>query len=274
MNSWLLCKTRQWFFSCLLGASLLVGSHSAWGQRTMKEVVWHTPNDWEGYVNAEGKGLYVDLVNEVFSARNIRVKRETVPWKRALYNVQVGKADFTGGTTPIPGYHVSRQPLVQGWEVVFFRKGTIQKPVLNHLRGKQGVWPMGYIDEFPQAIKGVLQGQDIANREQGVRMVLSGRADYYLDNLVQLADTLDLIPLEGHEFECGEIFSDTIYMLFTRNTRGRKLRDLYDQEIDRLARTDALKKIYEKWSFEVPQALTAKAGSMDALQRCEKKPGL
>jgi polar amino acid transport system substrate-binding protein len=240
----------------------------------MKEVLWHTPNDWEGYVNEEGKGLYVDLVHEVFSARHIRVKRETVPWKRALHNVQVGKADFTGGTSPIPGFYVSHQPLVQGWEVIFFRKGTIKRPVLDHLKGKKGVWPMGYIEEFPQDIKAKLQGGEIANREQGVRMILSGRADYYLDNLVQLADTLRSITFERDKFECGEIFSDTLYMLFTKNNRGRKLRDLYDQEIERLAKTDALKKIYAKWSFEVPHALTTKADSMDALQRCEKRPGL
>lgn len=259
---------------CLLGTALLLRTSPAWAQRSMKEVIWHTPDDWEGYVNTEGKGLYVDLVNAVFSAHKIRVKRETVPWKRALHNVQVGKADFTGGTSPIPGYHVSRQPLVQGWEVIFFKKGSIKRPVIDHLKGKKGVWPMGYIDEFPQAIKENLKGSDIGNREQGIRMVLSGRADYYLDNLVQLADTLELIPFTRQDFECGEIFSDTLYMLFTKNIRGRKLRDLYDQEIDRLSKTDALKKIYGKWSFEVPQALNAKHDVADVLQRCEKRPGL
>lgn len=274
MSSSALLHACRMFYLLFLGVSLLFWPPSAWGQRNAKTVVWHTPNDWEGYVNAEGKGLYVDLVNEVFSRHGLTVKRETVPWKRALYNVQVGKADFTGGTTPIPGYHVSRQPLVQGWEVIFFKKGSIRKPVLKHLKGKNGAWPMGYIEELPQAIKEKLQGHAVANREQGVRMVLSGRADYYLDNLVQLADTLDLIPFERHEYECGEIFSDTIYMLFTRNARGRKLRDLYDQEIVRLSQTDALKRIYEKWSFEVPVALAATGQSMDVLKRCEKKPGL
>jgi ABC-type amino acid transport substrate-binding protein len=105
-------------------------------------------------------------------------------------------------------------------------------------------------------------------------MVLSGRVDYYLDNLVQLSDTLDLIPGSRDEFECAEIFSDTLYMLFTKNHRGRRLRDLYDEEIERLAKTDALARIYENWGFEVPHALTQKADLTDALHGCEKRSGL
>jgi len=260
-------------FLCL-GLLFVLSAVPAWAQRSQKTVVWHTPNDWEGYVNGEGKGLYVDLVKQVFGARHITVKRETVPWKRALHNVQIGKADFTGGTSPVPGYSVSRHPLIQGWEVIFYRKGAFRKPVMDQLKSKQGVWSMGYIDEFPQNIKEHLRGHDIANREQGIRMVLSGRVDYYLDNLVQLSDTLDLIPGSRDEFECAEIFSDTLYMLFTNNSRGRRLRDLYDEEIERLAKTDALARIYANWSFEVPDALTQKTDFIDVLHRCEKRPGL
>ncbi|HET9241546.1 MAG TPA: transporter substrate-binding domain-containing protein [Oligoflexus sp.] len=260
--------------SLCLGLLIFVPALPVSAQHSVKTVVWHTPNDWEGYVNGEGKGLYVDLVKQVFRAKGITVKRETVPWKRALHNVQVGKADFTGGTTPIPGYYISRQPLIQGWEVIFQRKGALKPPVIDRLQSKIGVWPMGYIDEFPQDIKEHLKGHEIASREQGIRMVLSGRVDYYLDNLVQLSDTLDLIPGSRDEFECAEIFSDTLYMLFTKNNRGRKLRDLYDEEIERLAKTDALAKIYEKWSFEVPISLMPKTDFIDVLHRCEKRPGL
>jgi ABC-type amino acid transport substrate-binding protein len=117
----------------------------------------------------------------------------------------------------------------------------------ENIKAKREIVPRKRALHSFQVGKADLKGNEIANREQGVRMIRSGRADYCLVKLVQLSDTLDLLPGSRDAFECGEIFSDTLSMLFTKNNRRRKLRDFYDEEIEGLAKTDALARIYENW---------------------------
>ncbi|MBC7658112.1 MAG: transporter substrate-binding domain-containing protein [Chitinophagaceae bacterium] len=255
----------------VIALMLIVTPKQLRGSERFTEVAWHTPNDWPGYIDEQGNGLYADLVNRVFKSGGITVKRETYPWKRSLKNVLVGKADFTGGLSPVNSYYLSKQPLVQGFEMIFTRHGLVKAPLLKNLAHFKGVWVMGYTEGFPRAIRLNLHGSEVASREQALLMVLSGRADYYLDNKSQMARTLGGAAQRLRGYDWCELYASKIYMVFTKNERGRAIRDFYDRAIGVLMSSGALKNIYEKWTIALPDVAWDSSPSTMTLSPCQAK---
>ena len=109
----------------------------------IKEVHW-VSDVWENYTNADGTGLYHEIVNSVFDLYGIKVVPEYVPWLRALSYIETGRADMTGGLDPTKKFIQSKYPLTVVRECVFFRKNKFDKwEGIKTLEGKRGVWYLG-----------------------------------------------------------------------------------------------------------------------------------
>ena len=39
---------------------------------------------WEDYTNADGSGMYWDIIRSIYVNENIKLKTSTVPWNRAM----------------------------------------------------------------------------------------------------------------------------------------------------------------------------------------------
>ena len=179
---------RQIALLLLVAASALTAIPAS--SQPITKATWVTPN-WEGYIDEQGKGLYADVISAIFGKAGIEIKISYRPWNRSLFEVENGVADFTGADSRSEKFAQPRTPIVRSTEVVFFKKSkTTSIRNAASLSGKTGVWVLGYTDNLPEEVKKHLQGKGNPSREAAFKMLLLGRADYYLDNDFQLAQTM------------------------------------------------------------------------------------
>ena len=220
------------------------------------EVRWAI-TEWEDLTNADGTGLFNELTDAAFSVSGVKVTRIYVPWRRALLAVEQGDADFTGGLEKTDKFLESRHPINRILETVFFHEDTISNwSGLESLADKRGVWALGYLDEFPPAIRHQLHGEDVP-RESALNMVLKGRADYYFDNRLQMRQTIEKAkasrqPGTFDNYRMEPLMEFPLYMVFTPNPRGERIKAIFDKGVEALYQSGKLQEIYRKWDIPMP----------------------
>ena len=218
--------------------------------QTITKANWVTPS-WEGYVDENGKGLYFDVISAVYEPEGIQITINFRPWPRALFEVENGLADFTGADSRTSKFAQPKTPILRSPEVVFLRKAAIPSyRNIESLNKKSGVWVSGYTDNLPDQIKKHLKGKGNPSRDAAFQMVLLGRADYFLDNDYQLAQTMNKFAgkFDTSEFQVATVYSEDLYMCFTKSQRGQRLADIFDQRMKKLSDAGELKRIYAKWN--------------------------
>ncbi len=239
---------RQIALLLLVAASALTAIPAS--SQPITKATWVTPN-WEGYIDEQGKGLYADVISAIFGKAGIEIKISYRPWNRSLFEVENGVADFTGADSRSEKFAQPRTPIVRSTEVVFFKKSkTTSIRNAASLSGKTGVWVLGYTDNLPEEVKKHLQGKGNPSREAAFKMLLLGRADYYLDNDFQLAQTMKKFEgkFDPSEYESRTIYVEDLYMCFSKSTRGQQLAEIFDQQARKLSDSGELKRIYAKWN--------------------------
>ena len=225
----------------------------------MDEVRWAI-TEWEDLTNEDGTGLINEVVDAAFAVSGIKVNRSYVPWRRALRAVERGAADFTGGLEHTEKFLESRYPINQILESVLFHREVIsQWSGLDDLKGKKGVWALGYLDEFPPGIRKNMTGEDVS-RQSALNMLLEGRADYYFDNRMQMLQTIrkagtTLESLERGGYSIEPVMEISLFMVFTDSDRGRQVKAAYDQGVASLITTGQLQRIYRKWNMPLPPGI-------------------
>ena len=95
----------------------------------------------------------------------------------------------------------------------------------------------------------------ITKREQAIKMVASGsRVDFYIDNYYQMKSTIEKMTptINMNDYRIEDISKSEIFMLFSKTQRGRQIRDIYDQGVERLHKSGELPLIYAKYERDYP----------------------
>ena len=239
---------------CLITGCLL--SVSIGQAEEIQEIRWATP-EWQNITNKDGTGLYNEILDRIFEPHQITLIREYVPWKRALIMVAKGHADMTGGEDPDDQHLQATHPIVEVSQSVLFKRSVIpQWKGLESLKGRRGVWVHGYRSSAPAAITSVLLGREVKSRVQAVLIVANDRgAEYYYDNSYQMMQAIQQagIPIDLETtYQMEEVHIANLYWRFHDSDRGRQIRDLFDQGIERLYCSGELELIYGKWQSLFP----------------------
>ena len=218
--------------------------------QAISKATWVTPI-WEGYVDESRQGLYYEVISAIYEREKIRLEINFRPWTRALFEVESGLADFTGADSRSAKFIQPRTPIIKSNEVVFFRKSSFPTfRGIESLEDKTGIWVLGYTDNFPESVKNNLNGKGNPSREAAFQMLLLGRADYFLDNDYQMAQTLKKFgkKFKASDYGLATVYSENLYMCFTHSPRGQRLADIFDERMKMLSGSGELKRIYAKWS--------------------------
>jgi len=218
-----------------------------------ENIRWVTES-WENYTNEDGSGLYNDIVAEVFVEHHLDIVN--MPWKRALLEVKNGSADMTGATSFVDGYITSHHPILAPPISILFVKKKMSYRDLPSLENYVAVWGAPYEDELiSKSNKAFIKGFSVQERKTAYKLLVSGRADYFLDakGLHQAwLETLEAQPhgeLHATDFQLEDIGQSNLFMIFSDNARGQRLKGIFDSGIAKLNQKGQLRKIYEKYHF-------------------------
>lgn len=216
-------------------------------------VNWVTES-WQDYTDEDGSGLYHDIVKAVFADHQLVITY--MPWKRALLEVKNGTADITGATSVKSDYITPRYAILAPPVSILFNKKNMSYTNLASLTNYAGVWPEPYEDELiADANRDFIKGFSVQERQTAYKMLISGRADYFLDTKALHQAWLEQLknePQDGalaSDYQLEDVSRLRLYMVFSKNERGQHLNDIFEQGMAKLIQNGQLSKIYKKYHF-------------------------
>jgi len=194
--------------------------------------------EWKGYTNADGSGVYFDLLRKVYSDENLKIKIDS--YNRTLAKFHNNELDMVIG--------VFREDIKQGifphWYLdteapitAFYNKKNTQLTHLSDLEKLTVSWLRGY--KFDNFIPYVTSPYLVNKISTGFELVAKKRVDVFIDYPYNLPEiykkelaTLDIMP------------SRHIYVAFQRSKLGEKLAEQYDNMMPKLRASGELANIY------------------------------
>lgn len=217
------------------------------------EVVTVGPS-WDTFTNRDGSGLYHEVMRKVFAQYDLPVRHVYAPSDRADEMVLQGTADMMlCDDKALPPRQLARFPLFVNAFHVFFRKNPdMPWKGVESLRGKVIVAQKGYYSLENFTVPVLLQ--EMLTGVQCLKMVLMGRADYYVDDISFIQNTLKDAGMKysQDEFDIREAGYRSYHPQFNTTERGLALMQMYDEGIYKLHLEGQLKAIYDKWGHPYP----------------------
>ena len=244
---------RPMMFQCgfsILLALLLTGVAAA---SEITEIVTTSPA-WNTFTNKDGSGLYHEVLRDVFALYNLPVRHEYAKSNRAEELVRLNNADMmTCDDLPSPSLVLARYPLYTNNFYAFFNKEHIGPwKGVQSLRGKEVLVQPGYYapENFPVPVN----LREVMTGTQAVSMILLGRADFYVDDLTLIRESLrqNTLAFEQEDFIIEEVGTRSYYPLFNTTDRGKRIRRMYEEGLLKLFREGRLQPIYERWGYQCP----------------------
>ncbi|MBN1980181.1 MAG: transporter substrate-binding domain-containing protein [Chitinivibrionales bacterium] len=212
-------------------------------------------DSWPGVTNEDGTGLYFELVKTVFGAVGITMKHQIAPYPRAVAMVLSNSGDVWIGS----GLNEEPSALYPKWHHsiikngVIFNKNTIKEwhgP--DDFKGKKVCWVRGYdIDKYWGIDKTKFTLNEVTNSVQGLKMLEAGRVDYYVDVEKQIQKDLKTTKLNPNNYQIKPAFDQKLFLGFANNERGKKLRDIWDQQIEATRNSEAIKNVFKKYEEDL-----------------------
>jgi len=217
--------------------------------------IFVTTEEWEGYTNKNGTGVYWDIIKKVYEPLGIHVNTKLLPWKRAEAVVLNKQADALLGAyyqqdneLLYPKWHISiEDPLV-----IIFGTSNIQKGDKLHIlsfKDKKIGWIRGYGFEKTLFKDIPIEKKELSRMQSGLLMLKAGRLDALVDyesNIEPLAQKMGLKLGQSYttkELEKG----NKLFLAFSKTNRSKKLIKLFDERMEKLVASGEIEKIYLKW---------------------------
>jgi polar amino acid transport system substrate-binding protein len=214
------------------------------------EIIWAT-DTWQGFTNQDGTGIYHEIFNKIFEHSPYKVSTQYLPWKRALHQVAINKAQVSGALPKSDKYLFASLPiLTQPLSII-----TRAKPPLSFekIQSLVGVWPLTYAEQFMQSeISHYLNGITAQNRPDAMVLLQKNKVDYYLDIRSILERHLASLPTqEQSHYHIQDLSTLNLYLIFSDDEQGRALKKYYDETTTRLLENNTLQAIYKKYNLSI-----------------------
>jgi polar amino acid transport system substrate-binding protein len=219
-------------------------------------VIWATPI-WEHYSEPNVKGLYGDILTDIFSSNNIEIKQKIVPWKRALSMIDNNRADITGGLVKDNLGNDSKYPISIDEEGILYRESSIKEiKSIDDLNEYFGTWYAGFFSG-DHTKESVLKGVGLTTRVQALNMLFTENrsVDYLYDEKNLIFQTLDELGLhalpKGYKYQ--KMKTSKLFMRFSNSEKGQIIKSDYDKGIEIMFCSGNLIRTYKKWAVSMPK---------------------
>lgn len=200
-------------------------------------------DDWPGFCQADGKGVYLELVRTIYQPHGYRVIHHIVPYKRSLALIAKKGGDMAMGVY-LDEVRGVRQPYfpasADDLTVIMLKQWQPQWRGESSLLGQHVLWRRGWaLDKY---IPVTMKWHEIDSDEVALQLLNKGRYRYFLTAGVLYPDgelPADLYRTFLRWIPTYPIFSDT--------EEGAKLQRIWDQDMASLIRHGTLADIYRHY---------------------------
>lgn len=218
--------------------------------------------EWEGFTNADGSGLYWEVLKAVYEPVQVKVKTAIVPWNRAMkmvtkyrvYNAIVGENKNTEEELLFPDYAID----VEYMSVLSKASRNLPWDGTASLAGKKVGWIKDYdvIAKEDQTFE-LVQYRTTA---QGLELLDAGKIDYMIDEWDEIAEAVSASGQDMTRYVMNEMPNGKdVYIAFANTPLSQMLIDIYNERIPVLYREKKLLNLYEKWEADIPLSVKDRA---------------
>lgn len=192
--------------------------------------------EWGGYTNSDGTGIYLDIINSVFGKQNIDLKFSS--YQRTLHKFREGEYDFIIGvyreeikSAIFPRWHLDMEHSV----LAFYNKNKLNINHVAELNKLTVGWMRGYGFEryLPLSNKPYL----VNSQRDGFKLLKNNRIDAFIDYFYNQPQTTQLSSIEI-------LPKRKLYLAFANTDKGKKLAQLFDEQMNKLNGSGELKTIF------------------------------
>lgn len=204
---------------------------------------------WPQYLDANG-GYFINLSKKIFEPYGYFISYENVPFPRALLLVKSGNGYIAPAlyNDPRPGILYAKTFTAMDVAAVIVNTDQVHwKNKISVLSHKKIAWIRGFhyreVLNKTGPVVAITQ-YEVNSRESGLAMLKQGRIDAYMDNGDGLQAYARSQGMHEPKFAIHEVFRRGLYFGFANTQEGRKLKAIFDSEINKLIDHHSLDKIY------------------------------
>jgi ABC-type amino acid transport substrate-binding protein len=238
---------KFYFFICLFAVhSLAIGQ---------QKVIVAGP-EWDGFVNQDGSGIYLDLLKSIYAKHDLKIVYENTPFKRATKWLEQNEVDIQLGIyskceldklktkyrvfTPVV-------PLTVEQTVVIYKKDGTHFIDYNSLTDQKTTWIRGY--DYGKVLGVSVELVEVDTYKQAWGMLNRGRVKYYIDDLhaVNIFTNINGINLDRYHVKV--LSNDFTYIGVSQTAKGEQLAAIYNQEMPLLLANGSVDALYEQYGY-------------------------
>ena len=213
-------------------------------------VIHLASEEWEDYTGADGRGLGWDVLRAIFEPAGVKLDLRIEPYTRAVGLAQRGEVDACVGSYRDEASDV----LYPRWNYDtdhIYALGLASNPAPSPetLGNYRLAWVRGY--EYQKYLPDVQRYNEVVRRTGILSMLTHNRADFYIDALAEI-DFVVKRAKDPSQFRRTHIAELPLYLCFANTPDARALMSLYDQRLELLVKSGALKPIFERWKQPYP----------------------
>lgn len=235
---------------------LLLGDGTAGPAANPREIRVITPQ-WEGQTNADGTGLFFDIIRAVYEPGGVVLRLSFAPWKRCQDMVSSGRQDAMlcvwKSHAGEMGQLIPSIPLYIEETAVVVKKasGLVWKGI-HSLDYRRAVWLRGYDYHTAPRMKEVQLStwHEVDSHEEAWHQLNLDRFDAYIDARIDIDAFLNSGRAEAGLYQTYPLWKQKAYVAFSHTPSARALLRIYDTRAVSLLDSGELERIYEKWGVD------------------------
>lgn len=205
---------------------------------------------WNDYTEVDGRGMAWDILREVFEPEGVKLDIRSEPYTRSVGLAQRGEVDAWVGSYRDEAENV----LYPHWNfdtdhIYALGLASNPAPTLANLGSYRLAWVRGY--KYQDYLPNIHRYNEVQRRTGILRMLLQGRADYYIDALTEV-DYVLAQAADPAQFNRSHLAELPLFLGFANNSRGRALLALFDRRMAQLVKSGELRPIFERWHQPYP----------------------
>jgi len=203
-----------------------------------------------------GQGLYIEILNMIYSPYGIQIEQKTVPFARAIKTIQYEKSDVDIVLGAFPG--VIKNVHFPQWHYnldtvsILFKSDRINWTGVESMTNRSVATIRNF--NLNQYLYTDINLEEKSSRAGTIMMLDKGRVDFFLDVKSEALKSIEELQFDLKEK--GIVLKDLLkirqYACFKNNGKGVKLAEIFDDEFPRLIFSGKLKQLFEKWHVKYP----------------------
>lgn len=204
--------------------------------------------EWTYCTNADGTGLYFDLLRLVYESHGFSLNIQILPYARAVAMVQNKAADLVIGPYEDEAENLLFPEIPFASDVVailylspteFHGQESLENTHVTFIRGYA----------FDEYVDVSLEVTEISHREQAIHMVQAGRADFFIDNIYDIEETIADMGLDIGDFQTDTLFNLPMFMCFAETPRGEELAAIWDEEYRQAVQSGLIAELFAQYEM-------------------------